>query len=274
MTQTDVAASPAGTNVRSVSKWRLLFAFGFVALSWALPLSAGAWGARGHRLAANLAFERLTPQARASVERLLALEPGATLASISTWADETRSPSTAAWHYVNIPRDADCHYDEARDCPGGQCVIAAIERQRRVLASAASEAEKLRALKYAVHLVPDVHQPLHAGYADDRGGNKFQLQAFGRGTNLHALWDTGIIENWPGGQPALLAGLQSSKSLKDDATGPARWAEESCRVVSAPGFYPDQRKVGGSYGAAWDLVLQDRLSAAAQRLARLLNETF
>ena len=192
--------------MRDRTRWRALLAAGFIGLTLAMPVPVNAWGQAGHRLAANLAFEQLTPQARASVERLLTLEPGATLASISTWADETRSPSTAAWHYVNIPRDAGCHYEEARDCPGGQCVVAAIERQRRVLVSGASDVEKLRALKYLAHLVPDVHQPLHAGYADDRGGNKFQLQAFGRGTNLHAVWDTGLIENWPGGRASTAGG--------------------------------------------------------------------
>ena len=82
------------------------------------------------------------------VDPLLALEPGATLASISTWADDTRTPSTAAWHYVNLPRDSGCRYDAARDCPDGQCVVAAIERQHKVLMSTAPDVDRLKALKY------------------------------------------------------------------------------------------------------------------------------
>ena len=117
------------------------------------------------------AQQLLTPAARAEVDRLLALEPGATLASISTWADETRSPGTASWHYVNFPRDAGCAYEAPRDCPGDACVVGAIARQEAVLTSTAADAEKLVALKYLVHFVGDVHQPLHAGYADDKGGN-------------------------------------------------------------------------------------------------------
>lgn len=114
---------------------------------------------------------RLSPAARAQVERLLALEPEATLASISTWADEVRSPTTAAWHYVNFPRDADCHYDTNRMCIQGNCVVGAIERQLAVLPSDAPDEKRLLALKYVVHFIGDVHQPLHAGFADDRGGN-------------------------------------------------------------------------------------------------------
>jgi hypothetical protein len=95
----------------------------------ALVMSATAWpwGAEGHHAVADLAGARLTPAASAEVARLLALEPGATLASSSTWPDEVRAPTTAKWHYVNFEND-DCHYDEARHCPGGQCVVGAIER--------------------------------------------------------------------------------------------------------------------------------------------------
>lgn len=156
-------------------------------LAWAGP--AGAWGNEGHQIVALIADRHLTPVAKRKVQQLLALEPGATLASISTWADEHRSPATAAWHYVNLPK-GNCRYDPARDCPDGRCVVAAIERQVAIYRSNANPEEQLKALKYIVHLVADVHQPLHAGYADDKGGNTYQLQAFGRGTNLHALWDT------------------------------------------------------------------------------------
>jgi hypothetical protein len=196
------------------------------------------------------------------------------LASISTWADDTRTPSTAAWHYVNLPRDSGCRYDAARDCPDGQCVVAAIERQHKVLMSTAPDVDRLKVLKYVVHFVADVHQPLHAGFADDKGGNTYQVQGFGRGTNLHALWDTKLIENWPGGESALLSELDSKKAAEDDAVTPALWAEESCRIVASPNFYPERHKVGNDYVASWGSALEDRLSAAGRRLARLLNESF
>ena len=93
-----------------------------------------AWGVQGHQVIANLAWVQLTPHAKSEVSRLLALEPGEALASISTWADEQSNPSTAPWHYVNFPRGS-CVYQRERDCPDGQCVVEAIEKQTEVLAS-------------------------------------------------------------------------------------------------------------------------------------------
>jgi hypothetical protein len=153
-----------------------------------------AWGKDGHHIIATLAQSQLTAKTQTKVNQLLSLEPGATLQSISTWADEHRNPATAPWHYVNFPRNS-CTYDADRDCPEGKCVVAAIERQSEVLSSSAPEDKRLLALKYLVHLVGDLHQPLHAGYGDDRGGNSYQLQAFMRGSNLHSVWDTGLIKH-------------------------------------------------------------------------------
>ena len=153
---------------------------------------AHAWGVTAHRAVAAIADQHLTTAARRQIDELLAVEPGATLESISTWADEVRSPSTSKWHYVNFPRDS-CTYDPDRDCPDGQCIVVALERQAAILRSDASSERRLKALKYVVHFVADVHQPLHAGFGDDRGGNRYQVQAYGRGTNLHALWDSGKI---------------------------------------------------------------------------------
>lgn len=104
------------------------------------------------------------------MDRLLSLEPGETLVSISTWADEHKSPSTARWHYINFPRDS-CSFDSARDCPDGKCLIAAIEQQTAVLASSVPDEKRINALKYLVHLVGNVYQPLHAGYLDDKAAD-------------------------------------------------------------------------------------------------------
>lgn len=238
-----------------------------------LPIKAHAWGSDGHRLVAEVAENQLSAPARAEITRLLAIEPGGTLASISTWADEVRSPSTASWHYLNFPRDAGCAYDADRMCIEGMCVVGAIQRQVAVLASKAPDDARLKALKYVVHFVADVHQPLHAGFADDRGGNSYQLQAYGRGTNLHALWDSGLIGQWPGGLPALraavVAALPGPEGVKQ---APPAWAEESCRVVATDGYYPSGRQLEAEYGQRWSATLAQRLAFAARRLAVVLNE--
>lgn len=235
-----------------------------------LPWEASAWGRQGHHLIASLAEAQLTPKARLELARLLALEPGATLVSISTWADEHRSPATAAWHYVNFPRSS-CAYDAVRDCPGGQCVVGAIEQQLDILKSATNDESRLLALKYLVHLVGDVHQPLHAGFGDDRGGNSYQLQAFGRGTNLHALWDTGLLANRGENVPAALARL-SQISVDDAArrSSVANAAEESCQIVSGPDFYPG-RALTDDYVARNTPVMDRQIVLAEAKLAELIN---
>ncbi|MFG6464153.1 S1/P1 nuclease [Roseateles sp. DXS20W] len=92
--------------------------------------------------------------------------------------------------------DDDCTYRSSRDCRDGACVIEALMEQTLILrSSGTSPSERLVALKWVVHLVGDVHQPLHAGLAADKGGNGVQLRAFGKGSNLHALWDSGLIDH-------------------------------------------------------------------------------
>ncbi len=252
---------------------------GWLSLVLLLPTSAQAWGSQGHQVVANLAQAQLSAKAKREVDRLLAQEPGETLASISTWADEHRSPATAAWHYVNFPKNS-CTYSAERDCPDGQCVVAAIDRQRDILASNSADEVRLRALKYIVHLVADVHQPLHAGYAEDRGGNSYQLQAFMRGTNLHAFWDSGLIRALDQDAEGMTARLGSSnvsaarRQELERAGGTfnaAQAAEESCRIVGQPGFYPG-RLVDQAYIQRFTPHMEQRLQLAGARLASLLNQ--
>jgi nuclease S1 len=212
-----------------------------------LPLRAAAFGGVGNRLIAEVAQSKLSAPARSEVDRLLALEPSATLASISTWADETRSPRTAAWHYVNFHRGEGCVYDAARLGPGGSCVVGALETQAAVLASKAPVVERLAALKYLVHLAADVHQPLHAGYFDDRGRNSYQLQAFDRGTNMHAVWDSALINDWPGGIDVLRREVETAVAPASITLNPAASAEESCRIVGSDGSYPEGRFLPADY---------------------------
>lgn len=218
---------------------------------------------------ASLVQAQLTPNAKAEIDKLPALEPGETRASISTWADEHRNPATAAWHYINFPKN-NCTYHAHRDCPDGNCVVAAINWQLEVLASSAPDDNRLMALKYIVHLVADIHQPLHAGYAEDRGGNTYQLQAFLRGSNLHALWDVGLIKNMDMSNEALTTRLLATpvQTAEFNATSVA---EQSCRIVGMPGFYPDW-KVVVAYIERFTSVMEQRLALAGARLAVVLNK--
>lgn len=255
-----------GADVRSA----LYLAMGLLALLWQLP--AQAWGSQGHHVVARLAETQLSPAARSEVQRLLALEPGASMENISTWADNNRDTTTGPWHYVNLPR-GNCHYEAARDCPQGQCVVEAIEQQSKVLASNAPDAERLLALKYLVHFMGDVHQPLHAGHEDDRGGNRYQLQAFMAGTNLHAIWDTTMIRQLEESNARMAQRLQSSITPPTGTllqASAAEMAEASCHIVATPGFYPG-RALDMAYLEKFMPVLEQQLVFAGARLATLLN---
>ena len=243
-----------------------------------------AWGAQGHRLVARIAEPRLTPQTRAEVARLLATEPGATLASIAPWADELRAKDpglgkrSAGWHYVNIGED-DCHYEVERNCRNGNCVVEALKTQTAILGDRRRpDAERAQALKFVVHFVGDIHQPMHAGYGHDKGGNDFQVQFNGRGTNLHSLWDSGMLNTLKLDDDAYtrrLAALKAPKVGKRSAIGTdaVQWAEASCRIAIAPGVYPAQRTLAPEYTATYLPVAEAELRLAGERLAVLLNDT-
>ena len=232
-----------------------------------------AWGKDGHQVVATLAETQLSAKARAEVDRLLSLEPGQTMQSISTWADEHRNPETGPWHYVNFPRTT-CTYDAMRDCPGGNCVVGAIAKQLEILSSSAPDDVRLKALKYVVHFEADVHQPLHTGYADDKGGNGYQLQAFMRGSNLHSFWDSGLIKNLNEDVDTLTKRLTAKRDAPNSADlNVVHAAEESCKIVGAPGFYPE-RLVGMDYVERYTPVMEQRLTVAGTRLAGLLNRAF
>jgi len=254
-----------------------------------LAAPAHGWSELGHRTVAALAEAALTEAARAEVAGLLAGEPDPTLPGIAAWPDRIRDQEawrhTARWHYLNFPRQAGCDYAPARDCPDGDCIVGAINRELAVLADRGQPRQRrAEALKFVVHFVGDVHQPLHAGFAHDRGGNDFQvsLRLPGNeqpeGTNLHAVWDWWILASRERDH-ARYAGLLAPEGLptseRDQVRGnpAAGWAEESCRVTREPGFYPSRHRMDHRYLDQWRPTAEKRMREAAGRLAQLLNRT-
>lgn len=250
-----------------------------------LPCSALAWGPTGHRLVARLAETQLRPPARAEVARLLRGEPDPTLAGVANWADDLRDDPdagdpdlgrrTSRWHYVNLAED-DCAYRPPAHCPNGDCVIEAIRSQRALLADRRQpDAVRAQALKFLVHLVGDAHQPLHAGYARDKGGNTVQLQVDGRGSNLHRVWDSDVLASAGLSEPKYIARLAPRPAPLQPlgiARNPARWAEASCRIVLRDGFYPARTTLDPAYFARWRPTAELQLRIAGFRLALLLND--
>jgi hypothetical protein len=186
------------------------------------PRSAGAWGSFGHAVIGALAERRLDPEVRSQVQQLLGglrlWEP-----QVGDWADARRHRDrrTEPWHYVNVPLSA-AAYDRGRDCPSGECVVAKLDELLELLRSPTTDIDERRtALLFVVHLVADVHQPLHCGNADDRGGNGIRLRYRQRDAvrSLHAVWDTAMIEDLAG----TLTAVEYAERLERSAAAPVRW---------------------------------------------------
>lgn len=249
-----------------------------LSLGWAT--AAHAWGPKGHRLVAALASDELSAFARTEIARLLRGEAEPTLPGVANWADDLRENDpdlgrrTARWHYVNLAEDG-CRYVALVDCRNGDCLIEAIRRQRALLADRRQpDAVRAQALKFLVHFVGDAHQPLHAGYASDRGGNTVQLQLDGKGTNLHWLWDGEVIASAGMNERRYLRHLRRMP-LPAEATAdrdPETWAEASCRIVLHADFYPLRPKIEPAYFTRWRPTADAQLRIAGHRLAMLLND--
>ena len=240
------------------------------------------WGGEGHSLIARIAWEEMTPTAKARVAEILG--PGVTMASIASWADSVRNErrETGTWHYVDIPIDKP-HLDMERDCPKGDCVLAKIEDFRKALKDPATPAVQRReALMFLVHFVGDMHQPLHCSDNKDRGGNEVRVQfGTGRPSNLHSLWDSGLLGKM-GKEDDLFAvySRESAKRYKKLSKGTvADWAEESHKaaVKVTYGLLPKvaagtPEPIDAKYEQKADPLIKQQIEKAGARLARVLNE--
>jgi hypothetical protein len=208
-----------------------------------------------------------------------------TFIEAASWADKVRNEQTAPWHYVNI-EITESTYDPERACPKNQCVIAQIERFRNVLANQEANFKKRqKALKYLIHFVGDLHQPLHAGDNHDRGGNDVQVEFLGQTINpynhkpwnLHAVWDSGILEKRdkdPQSYADRLNGWLHSQpegAFRDGSV--TDWAMESHNIARDHVYLlPEDRKLGEDYCQANVPVVDQQLAKAGVRLAKLLND--
>ena len=267
-----------------------------VALTFAFIGQALGWGQEGHSIIAEIAQRRLSPQAAAMVEQLLGR--GHSLASIASWADDVRGdrPDTYNWHFVDMPLSAD-RYKPERDCKldraKGDCVVAELGRLKNDLRCATGE-QKVDALKFAVHFLGDVHQPLHT--VDDlAGGNDLKVELFMRGktctgkcnpeqasTNFHAAWDEGLIGktvwNWGAFVERLERGwLQSAEAQQAGIDGgtPEDWANETHRMAQTVwDLRPTNDVLDDRYFRDVLPIIDRQLGVAGLRLAKFLNDAY
>jgi hypothetical protein len=235
------------------------------------------WGRTGHRATAAIAEQYLSDKARAAVSSLL---NGESMALVSTYADEIKSDSRfrkySPWHYVNYPFDQDFE-DHPRSDRGD--LIAGIERSVEVLKDRdASREDKVFHLKLLIHFIGDLHQPLHVGMADDRGGNQFQVRWFDRGVNLHSVWDTELLEEYGMSYTELAANHKdlTQWELRELQSGsPTDWMKDSralCKDIYANTEVGD--KLGYDYMYRYLHNARAQLLKGGVRLAAMLNEIF
>ena len=228
---------------------------------------------------AAVALRELAPAARKKVGRLL----GGPMMMVheANWADEIRDarPETGAWHYVDIPLAASS-YDPGRDCAGGDCVVAQIDSAMRSLSNhRLPDRMRAEALRFLIHFVADVHQPLHAEDNDDKGGNQVHVRIGRERANLHKVWDADVIE--PLGPDAdtvadsIERGITAAQRKAWQAGTSARWANES-HAIAREHVYPplqDSRnlRLPRDYAYREAPLARILLAKASVRLAWLLN---
>lgn len=215
-----------------------------VAAAFLIVRPAGAWGTDAHQVIARIAESALSADTRRQIHALLPKDRHS-LADIADWADVVRRsrPDTADWHYVNIPVTAR-RYDRARDCANDDCVVERITLKMRQLSNRSLLAPiRLEALRWLVHLVGDIHQPLHCADNHDRGGNDVKVVFGGRTLPLHRVWDSGIIDAVIEDTNDLVTRLSRPAPDADhDAwqslRAPADWANESFRLAKTQIYAP------------------------------------
>lgn len=243
-----------------------------------------AWGTTGHFAVGHIAERHLTPRAANAVHDLLGADR---LADVSTWADDIRGDEAYAgtdkWHYVNLPGGiTDYATFATRVATQKQDnVYTAVKRCRATLESAtAGRKEKVEALRFLVHFVGDLHQPMHVSHAEDHGGNRIQLKYRNVSTNLHTVWDSKLLDDRGWGYEKLAAHCDTASPqqlARWQQDSVMQWLWESYQVAEqlyAGAAQPGGRVLKRPYYRAHIATAHLRLQMAGARLAGMLNEIF
>ena len=245
--------------------------------SFSIKPDADIWGATGHRVTGKIAEKHLKKSVKKKIDKLL---KGQSLAFVSTYADQIKSDKKYnkfySWHYVNMPFHQS--YEESDKNPKGD-LITGINHCIQVLKDKnSSDEDKAFYLKMLVHLIGDLHQPMHIGRAEDKGGNTIQVQWFKRGTNLHRVWDENMIDEWDMSYVELAANADdlTKKQIKAIEDGSILdWVNDTRKLTE---------KVYNSVEAGENLryrysyeyfpIVRKQLQKGGIRLAKLLNDIF
>lgn len=253
----------------------------FIAILFVSSIALISWGTIGHRAVAKIAENHLTPKTQIAIKELLGKE---TLPDVSTWADEIRSnPAnnyTGAWHYVNV--DAGLTFEQFANAVKNMPEANVYKMTMRCLLDlenpAKSKKDKATALKFLIHFIGDLHQPMHVSHSADKGGNAISITFNNNDTNLHSLWDSGIIEKQDLTYPKMAAAYDTAtpeQIAKWQSDSIMVWLWESYQIAEI--LYKevaDNPKLDQEYYEEHLPTLQNRIEKGGIRLAGVLNKIF
>ncbi len=246
-------------------------------LIFVINVDSFAWGQIGHRAIGLVAQKHLKGKTKKKLRELLKHE---SLAVVSVWMDEERAnpayDHTYDWHWVTIENGKT--YAEMEKNPKGD-VIQTINRLITELENGGlSKEQEIIHIKMLVHLIGDIHMPLHVGNGEDKGGNDVKVEWFGKRTNLHTVWDSKIIDSKQFSYTELAAVVDhfedqniKTKWQNDDVMV---WVEESMALRNQVYDLPEDKKLGYDYMYKNWSVIQERLHQAGVRLAGVLNKIY
>ncbi len=235
------------------------------------------WSKTGHRVIGDVAQEHLNGRTKRAISKLL---KGQSLATVSNYADIIKSDRAfknfSAWHYVNIPLDK--NYSEVEPNPNGDLVTGILKCIEILKNNDSTEADRIFYLKMLIHLIGDLHQPMHVGRAEDKGGNEIQLQWFGKGSNLHRVWDSNMINDYGMSYTELskkLLTLNKEKIREINKGTVLEWVKESQELVNEIYTSVEKgEKLGYSYSYKYWNTVEKQLQKGGLRLARVLNDIY
>lgn len=258
-------------------KFKLLLLIPFFFITKSTSNETVFWGQNGHRVTGKIAENHLKKKAKKKINKLL---DGQTLAFVSTFADEIKSDKAyrkySSWHYVNMGLDET--YATATKNPKGDLVTAINTCIEVLKDNTSTKEDKVFYLKLLVHFVGDLHQPLHIGQREDKGGNTIQVQWFGEGTNLHSVWDTKMIEAWNMGYLELADNAKSLSKKQIEAIEAGTlvdWVEEVHQITKKVyNSAKNGEKLRYKYSYDHFGTVRDQLQKGGIRLAKILNDIF
>ncbi|WP_311954606.1 S1/P1 nuclease [Mucilaginibacter terrae] len=231
------------------------------------------WGFKGHRAVATIAQNHLNASVAYVASAYL---KGEQMEAVSTWADENRDPKTAPWHYINLPlglsRDA---FVKAVQESDNNVYTAILKTEATLKDVNASDEAKNEAMKYLIHLVGDAHQPMHVSRKEDKGGNTIQVRFDNKGTNLHSLWDSKLIDKEGLGQEDIVKTYDTATPAeikKWQSDSPFEWLWESYQITTE--LYANAKpgqNIDDVYYQKYIPVIHKRIDQAGIRLAGELN---